>query len=244
MGRENLLSLLQYADSRSPEGRGLPPYVRDEFFRYLKCGILAHGFTRVHCGRCGYDAVVAYSCRNRGICPSCAGRRMADGAARLVDKVFPRVPVRQWVLSVPRPVRYFLARDGSLLPKVVGIFVGEVFRDLRRRGREAFKGKGFPGAVTAVQRFGGSLNLNVHLPSLVLDGLFVEDPAGGGLRFRRLPEPSKDDLDRVLSRVRFRVLRFLAERDCSVGGEETEAGEREDVMEPTVLDVVLKGQAK
>jgi hypothetical protein len=59
--REHLLSFLEYADSRSSDGRGLPKYVREEFFRYLKCGILARGFARVHCPGCGYDAVVAYS---------------------------------------------------------------------------------------------------------------------------------------------------------------------------------------
>jgi hypothetical protein len=59
--REHLPSFLEYADSRSGEGRGLLKYVREEFFRYLKCGILAHGFARVHCGGCGHDMVVTYS---------------------------------------------------------------------------------------------------------------------------------------------------------------------------------------
>ena len=35
----------------------------------------------------------------RGLCPSCGARRMAQTAARLVDCVIPRMPVRQWVLS-------------------------------------------------------------------------------------------------------------------------------------------------
>ena len=59
--REHLLGFLEYADSRSPEGRALPRYVRQEFFRFLKCGILAHGFARVRCPGCGFDTVVAYS---------------------------------------------------------------------------------------------------------------------------------------------------------------------------------------
>ena len=36
----------------------------------------------------------------RGFCPSCGGRRMADTAAHLVHRVLPRVPVRQWVLTL------------------------------------------------------------------------------------------------------------------------------------------------
>ena len=34
---------------------------------------------------------------------------MAERAAHLVDRVFPRVPVRQWVLSLPHRLRYRLA---------------------------------------------------------------------------------------------------------------------------------------
>ena len=93
--RENLETFLEYADARSPEGRSLPRYVRNAFRRYLECGILAHGFARVRCPDCGYDAVVAFSCKERGLCPSCEGRRMADTAAHLVDHVIPHVQVRQ-----------------------------------------------------------------------------------------------------------------------------------------------------
>jgi hypothetical protein len=106
---------------------------------------------------------------------------MADAASRLVDEVLPRVPVRQWVLSVPRPIRYILARDAKLLSAALRIFIQEVFRDLRRRA-----GGGEPGAVTAVQRFGGALNLNIHFHSLVLDGVYV----GDGGEFRRLSAPT------------------------------------------------------
>ena len=48
---------------------------------------------------------------NRALCPSCNARRMAETAAHLVDRVFPPLPVRQWVLSVPKRLRYFLERD-------------------------------------------------------------------------------------------------------------------------------------
>ncbi len=56
----------------------------------------------VRCGGCGDELLVAFSCKGRGFCPSCTTRRMHDTAARLVDGVLPRVPVRQWVLSLPR----------------------------------------------------------------------------------------------------------------------------------------------
>ena len=42
------------------DGRGgWPAFVRREFERYLKCGILAHGLLRVQCERCDDTTVVA-----------------------------------------------------------------------------------------------------------------------------------------------------------------------------------------
>jgi hypothetical protein len=94
--REHLATFLVEAEERSPTGLGLPRFVREEFERYLRCGILAHGFARVHCGACGRDLLVAFSCKNRGICPSCSARRMYDTAIHLTERVLPHVPVRQW----------------------------------------------------------------------------------------------------------------------------------------------------
>jgi len=93
----------------------LPAYVEKELRRYLECGVLAHGFVRLVCDDCGQSKIVGFSCKGRGFCPSCTGRRMADTAARLVDNVFPRTPVRQWVLSLPMELRSRLAYDGQLL---------------------------------------------------------------------------------------------------------------------------------
>jgi hypothetical protein len=41
-------------------------------------------------------------------------RRVVETAAHLTDHVFPRLPVRQWVLAVPKRLRYFLHRDAAL----------------------------------------------------------------------------------------------------------------------------------
>ena len=60
---------------------GLPHFVKDEFDAYLECGILAHGFLRLTCDGCARDTLVAFSCKRRGICPSCGTRRMAETAA-------------------------------------------------------------------------------------------------------------------------------------------------------------------
>jgi hypothetical protein len=58
------------------------------------------------------------------VCPSCGARRMAESAALLVDEVFPEQPVRQWVLSVPYPLRFLFASR----PDVMGRVLGMVYR--------------------------------------------------------------------------------------------------------------------
>jgi hypothetical protein len=76
-------------------GRLVPRFVERKLSAFLDCGILARGFLRVHCDVCRLHRVVPYSCKCRGFCPSCCGRRMADTAAHLVARVFPEVRVRQ-----------------------------------------------------------------------------------------------------------------------------------------------------
>ena len=86
--------------------RIVPRFVERAFRGFLRCGILAHGFLRVHYDSCGHDRLAAFSCKKRGVCPSCEGRRMAELAAHLVEEVFPEAPVRQWVLTLPFALRY------------------------------------------------------------------------------------------------------------------------------------------
>ena len=51
---------------------------------------------------------------------------MAETAAHLVDNVFPQVPVRQWVLSLPKRLRYFLRHEPALIGPVLRIFLEAV----------------------------------------------------------------------------------------------------------------------
>src|SRR5215472_11378623 len=44
-----------------PEATGLPPYVEREFYDYLRCGILVHGFLRLGCDTCKKELLVPFS---------------------------------------------------------------------------------------------------------------------------------------------------------------------------------------
>jgi hypothetical protein len=96
--RQNLESFLAYA--REHYDSGLPRYVENELRAYLRCGLFSEGFLRCRCDACGHDLLVAFSCKSRTVCPSCAGRRMANASATIVDRVLPDVPLRQYVLTL------------------------------------------------------------------------------------------------------------------------------------------------
>ena len=153
----------------SAYGSGLPRHVERELDAFLRCGILAHGFARVVCRDCHAEHLVAFSCKARGVCPSCTTRRMHDTAAHLVDRVLPPVPVRQWVVTFPRRVRYHLAADPRLASEALREALRTIFAYQRRHARrlgERPSRASSSGAVTFVQRFNSALELSLHFHTL------------------------------------------------------------------------------
>ena len=79
---------------------------------------------------------------------------------------------------MPLRLRYLLAWDHDLCRTVVSVYVRAVLGFLRTRARRAGIANGRSGAVAIIQRFGGALNLNVHIHALVIDGVFTDDARG------------------------------------------------------------------
>lgn len=92
-----------------------------------------------------------------------------------------------------------LARDRTLLSAALGCFARAAFRWQRAQARALSVAGAAPGAVTAIQRFGSVLNLNVHFHTLVPAGVFVADGADGAL-FVPLPAPTDDDVAEICPR--------------------------------------------
>ena len=202
------------AQAEDAAGAGLPQFVKDEFDAFLECGILAHGFLRLHCADCGHDKLVAFSCKRRGFCPSCGARRMAQTATHLVDHVIPHVPVRQWVLSLPIPLRLLLAAQPKLVTPVLQVVHRVITRHLLgQAGLSADEADS--GAVTLIQRFGSAANLNIHLHCLVLDGVYRRG-ADGVPEFVEVPAPTDDALQAVLHKIITRTMKLLTRRGVLV----------------------------
>jgi hypothetical protein len=69
---------------------------------------------------CRHEKLAAFSCKKRGFYPLYGARRIAESAAHLVDLI-PQVPVRQWVVSFPTPLRVLFAAHPELLTPVLQV---------------------------------------------------------------------------------------------------------------------------
>jgi hypothetical protein len=184
----------------------LPRFVENDFDGYLRCGLLEHGFLRVKCNGCRHEHLVAFSCKMRGFCPSCGARRMVETSAHLVDNVLPDVPVRQWVLTFPWPLRLLFARQPQALSGCLKIIQRALETHLIHRAglsRKHHRPQG--GMVTLVQHFGSALNLNVHVHLLVPDGVYTVDDEDY-LRFHAAAAPSRAEMTVLLDRIVARLV--------------------------------------
>lgn len=203
----------------------------DEARRYFMCGDLRYGFVEVECAGCDSRRLVALRCRGRGWCPSCTTRRALETGLHC-EAVLPRVPHRQWTLSLPMALRFRFVKQPKLLKKVERRLVQSVWRLQRAQGRRlgvtgALRG----GAVCFKQYFGSSLQLTPHLHLLVPEALWT--PSGEAVP---LPPPSTENVAAVLTRV-LRRLRLDLEEDDVWPDDEYESLQVRALQKPLALAV-------
>ncbi len=193
----------------------VPAYVECEFRRYLNFGFLACGFARAHCPDCGHDFLVAFSCKGRKLGPSCNAPRMAETSAHLVDHLIPPLPVRQWILSVPKRLRQYLEREPRAISAVLHILLRAIEADLRQSGGARSHARF--GAVSFIHRFGASLNWHVHYHFCVINGVFEPAEDAGDVpessRFRPAAELTPAAVAAIAEQVR--VLRCFWSKGLS-----------------------------
>lgn len=138
---------------------------------------------------------------------------MNEVSHHLVDAVFPHVSVRQWVISFPFSVRYALAYNPLLVTKVLSIFMRVVSNFYEKAARK--KGiVGKTGAITFVQRAGSAINLNIHLHSIFIDGVYTTENENP--KFTHVFPPSDEEIVVLVRRICQRVTRFLEKNGCKL----------------------------
>ena len=96
---------------------------------------------------------------------------MIESAALLVDTVLPYQPMRQWVLSVPFPLRFLFASQPRVMGKVLRIVYRTISTYLIKKAGHSKK-TARTGAVTLIQRFGSAAPFKYSL-SYVVSGWCV-----------------------------------------------------------------------
>jgi len=144
---------------------------------------------------------------------------MAQTAAHLADHVIPPVPVRQWVISVPKRLRGFLADRPRAVAALTKIFLDEIERlQLAASGfnpaaNTPSASRPRLGGISFLHRFGSALNHHVHLHACVTDGVFVPAAAEVGTdappAFLPARSITQADLAALTERVRRRVIRWF-----------------------------------
>jgi len=129
--------------------------------------------------------------------------------------------VRQWVLSLPKRLRYFVQRDAELDGQVLRVFLRALEptlrkaspgapRDARSRPPEQGSCGGRVGGVSFVQRFGASLNPHLHFHCCLVDGVFSTDD--DELRFHQAMALREAEVVALQEVVRKRVLALFEGR--------------------------------
>lgn len=244
--RENLLSFIELAEA-DPSSVSLPDYIKKEFHEFLDCGLLQKGFLRVRCEDCHHERLLAFSCKKRGFCPSCLGRKQALTTEFLMDELLPHVPIRQYVLSFPFPVRFLLAAKPAVLSGVLTIVNRAISALVKNNARTAnpnlIEAELHTGAVSFIQRWGSSLNLNCHFHILIPEGVWTlgkEKETEPKASFHPIDAPTNEEISKLCGQIAIRVMRYL-KRKGFLGEEHMGL---EDSEEPTPLSSIQAASIK
>ena len=122
-----------------------------------------------------------------------------------MEGLLPRVAHRQWVLTLPKRLRYFVHRDPRLVGQISKILTAVLTSFYR--GQSGASPHSAPALLTFVQRFGSSINLHIHWHLVLSDGTFaLED---GRLVFHPTAPPSPEQLVDLTQALREAVIKRL-----------------------------------
>ena len=165
---------------------------------FQRCGILAWGFARVRCPDCRHEYLLAFSCKQRCLCPSCHSKRQTAFGAFVSEQILAAVPHRHVVLSLPRRLRPFFRRRSRL--SRLARLAYETIKELLQTA--AGNRHAVPGAVACLQSAGDLLDWHPHVHLLIAWGLFRPD--GSFVSLDATPDP-----ETVARLFRHKVLRWL-----------------------------------
>lgn len=177
----------------------LHPRVIDLFERFVRCGDPHFGFLRFVCSGCDAERLLPFSCKARGLCPSCGKKRALVWAEHMVETVLPEVPYAPLTFTIPKILRPMFKFDHTLY----GDLCRATYAAIRKLCAERFPdlNKPVPAFVASPQSFGSLLNLHPHVHGLCSLGVFdhegtlYPDP---DIDFSQAELPFREELFRLL----------------------------------------------
>jgi hypothetical protein len=95
----------------------------------------------VRCRECPQEFLVAFSCKGRGLCPSCGAKRAAELGAFLMDEVVEEVGHAQWVFTIPKMLRVYFLYHRELLGELSRAALRRRWANLIRRVYEVLSAR-------------------------------------------------------------------------------------------------------
>ena len=195
------------------ENAGAPPapFAEASLRFFLECGVPRFGLVRFACPGCQSSLFVPFSCKKRTSCPSCDAKRSILSSSRLIEELLPHVAYRQWVLVIPKRLRYFVNRNHSLageISRLLAASLGRFYRDQAAKSSASalLPEVAQPAQIHVIQRFGAKVNLHVHTHAVVSDGVFALN-GKGMLFFAPITQIAREQFQRLTESLRHKILK-------------------------------------
>lgn len=204
----HLENFLETVRGQSDGALQIPEFVVNQLLAMRDCGNFTKGFLRLQCNKCREPRMVPFSCKGR-LCPSCAGRRMAEGSAYLADRVLrPDLRWRQYVLSFPPELARALCFRSELASRITGIVRRALVEwQLARAPNAEMVARS--GGVIFLQRCTDTLDPWFHPHILLPDAVFRDVADSLEMSVEHQPPPGQADIQGLVDTISRRVLDYL-----------------------------------
>ena len=132
---------------------------------------------------------------------------MVEASTHLVENVLPVVDYRQFVVSFPIPLRYWLQANRRLCAKIHKIMIAQVHKYYIDKASANGIKHPKPGSISITQRWVSALNLNVYCHILCPDGIYTNINDNG--RFRNVDPITDDEVAALVERIAHSIMRYL-----------------------------------
>ena len=186
----------QYTDLFENQYGFLRKEVIDALEKYLNCGILRHGAARAKCQKCSHSILIPFSCKRRGLCPSCQAKRAVLFAENLHKNILLKHSHLHLVFTIPKRLRVYFRFDRTLFH----LLYKAAWETWQSHTEQSLSNRK-TGAVMALHTAGDLLHWHPHIHMIALNGVLDSKES-----FSELPTVDCSELQRTFANKIFDAL--------------------------------------